>query len=57
MTLVISEKMIDKKKSLFLSESDKRDIKIMINKLSLREITDFISQKSNIPKKKFIIIV
>jgi 16S rRNA (cytidine1402-2'-O)-methyltransferase len=52
LTLVISEKMIDKKKSLFLSESDKRDIKIMINKLSLREITDFISQKSNIPKKE-----
>ncbi|WP_075501228.1 16S rRNA (cytidine(1402)-2'-O)-methyltransferase [Candidatus Pelagibacter communis] len=52
LTLVISEKIIDKKKSLFLSESDKRDIKIMINKLSLREITDFISQKSNIPKKE-----
>ena len=43
--------MIDKKVT-FLSESDKRDIKIMINKLSLREITDFISQKSNIPKKE-----
>ena len=50
-TIVISEKKIDKKTSQILSESDKRNIKIMINKLSTKEITDIISQNSEISKK------
>ena len=50
-TIVISEKKIDKKTSQTLSESDKRNIKIMINKLSTKEITDIISQNSEISKK------
>ena len=51
-TIVISEKKIDKKTSQILSESDKRNIKIMINKLSTKEITNIISQSSNISKKE-----
>ena len=51
-TIVISEKKIDKKTSQILSESDKRNIKIMINKLSTKEITDIISQNSEISKKE-----
>ena len=51
LTLVISEKNI-KKKSQNLSESDKRIINMIINKLSVREITDLISQISKTPKKK-----
>ena len=51
-TIVISEKKIDKKTSQTLSESDKRNIEIMINKLSTKEITDLISQNSEISKKE-----
>ena len=51
-TIVISEKKIDKKTSRTLSESDKRNIKIMIKKLSTKEITDIISQNSEISKKE-----
>ncbi len=51
LTIVISEKNIDKKGSQKLSESDKRNIKMMINKLSTKEITYFISQNSKSPKK------
>jgi 16S rRNA (cytidine1402-2'-O)-methyltransferase len=35
-----------------LSESDKRNIKKMINKLSTKEITDLISQNSGASKKE-----
>ncbi len=52
LTIVISEKKFDKKTSQFLNESDKIDIKKMINKLSIKEITYLISQKSKISKKK-----
>ncbi len=52
LTIVISEKISDKKASQKLSESDKRNIITMINKLSIREITDLISQNSNISKKE-----
>ena len=52
LTVVISEKELDKKASQNLSESDKRNIEKMINKLSIREITDLISQNSKISKKK-----
>ena len=51
-TIVISEKKIDKKTSQTLSESDKRNIKIMVNKLSTKEITDLISQNREISKKE-----
>ena len=52
LTIVISEKKIDKKTVQKISESDKRNIKTMINKLSLREITDLVSQNSEVSKKE-----
>jgi len=51
LTIVISEKIHDKKASQTLDESDKRLIRAMINKLSIKEITDLIIQKNNISKK------
>ena len=51
LTIVISEKGKIKKASLKLEESDKKTIKKMIKKLSIKDITDLISQNSNIPKK------
>ena len=52
LTIVISEKKKIKKDSLLLSESDKNNIKEMINKLSIKEIVNVISQNSRVPKKK-----
>ena len=52
LTVVISEKKINKKLSQELSESDKLVIKKMINKLSVKEITDFINQNRNVSKKE-----
>ncbi len=51
LTIVISEKIHDKKASQTLDESDKRMIKAMINKLSIKEITDLIIRKNDISKK------
>ena len=51
LTIVISEKIHDKKASQSLDESDKRLIKAMINKLSIKEITDLIIRKNDISKK------
>ena len=51
LTIVISEKIHDKKASQTLDESDKRLIKAMINKLSIKEITDLIIHKNDISKK------
>ena len=51
-TIVISEKRLDRKILQTLNESDKRNIETMINKLSLREITDLVSQKSRVSKKE-----
>jgi 16S rRNA (cytidine1402-2'-O)-methyltransferase len=51
LTIVISEKKEDKKISQILSESDKRIIKNMINKLSIKEISSIISENNKIPKK------
>ena len=51
LTIVISEKIHDKKASQTLDESDKRLIKAMINKLSIKEITDLINRKNDISKK------
>ena len=52
LTIVISEKKIDKKASLKLSESDKNIIEKMIKKLSIKEITDFINHNRDVPKKE-----
>jgi len=52
LTIVISEKQSDKNTSQKISESDKKNIKIMINKLSTKEIANIISQKSKVSKKK-----
>ena len=52
LTIVLSEKKRVKKSSLLLSESDKRDIKRMIKKFSVKEITNFISQNNDISKKE-----
>jgi len=52
LTIVISEKLKEKKSSIILKESDKKNIKKMIKKLSIKDITDLISQNSNVPKKE-----
>ncbi|MDC3016521.1 16S rRNA (cytidine(1402)-2'-O)-methyltransferase [Candidatus Pelagibacter sp.] len=52
LTLVISEKIYSKKNSQILSESDKSNIKKMINKLSTKEITNLISHNRKISKKE-----
>ena len=52
LTVVLSEKKDDKKSSKILSESGKRSIEKMINKLSTKEITDLMSQNSKVSKKE-----
>ncbi len=52
LTIVLSEKQLNKNTSQILSESDKKNIKTMIHKLSTKEITEIISQNNNISKKK-----
>ena len=52
LTIVISENKNNKKTSYILDESDKRNIKKMIKKLSVKEITNFISQNSKVSKKE-----
>ena len=51
LTVVISEKQIDKNTSQYLSESDKRLIDKMISKFSIKEIINIIQSKSKISKK------
>ena len=51
LTIVISENINQKKESQNLNESDKRLISKMINKLSIKEITDLINQNKKISKK------
>ncbi len=51
-TIVISEKNEIKKNSQKLSESDKRNINKMINKLSIREITTLVGSSRKISKKE-----
>ena len=51
-TVVISEKIIDKNNSKNLSESDIIKINKMINKLTIKEITDIICQNSKVSKKQ-----
>ncbi len=52
LTVVISEKKINKNVSKNLSESDKNIIKKMIDKLSTKEITDILSQITETSKKE-----
>ena len=52
LTIVISEKKGIKKSSQELSESDKRIIKNMISKLSIKEITNLIHSNNKVSKKK-----
>ena len=54
LTIVISEKKLDKKSSQILDESDKRMIKKMINKLSIKDIVNLIQQKKQNPKKGYL---
>ena len=52
LTIVLSEKQLNKNTSQLLSESDKKNIKIMINKLTIKEITDVIKYNSKVSKKE-----
>ena len=52
LTIVISEKQKEKNTSIFLKESDKKNIEKMIKKLSIKDITDLISQNTNVSKKE-----
>ena len=52
LTIVISGKFKEKNSSIILKESDKKNIKKLIKKLSIKDITDLISQNTNVPKKE-----
>ena len=52
LTIVISEKEQEKNSSITLKKSDKENIKKMIEKMSIKDITDLICQNSNVPKKE-----
>jgi 16S rRNA (cytidine1402-2'-O)-methyltransferase len=52
LTIVISEKLKEKNSSINLKESDKINIQKMIKKLSIKDITDLISQNTNVSKKE-----
>ena len=52
LTIVISEKVKEKNSSITLKESDKINIQKLIKKLSIKDITDLISQNMNVSKKE-----
>ncbi len=52
LTVVLSEKNIKKNIHKNLNESDKKNIKKMIKTLSIKDITDLLSQNKNISKKE-----
>ena len=52
LTIVISEKIKEKNSSIILKESDKIIIQKLIKKLSIKDITDLISQNTNVSKKE-----
>jgi 16S rRNA (cytidine1402-2'-O)-methyltransferase len=52
LTIVISEKGKEKKSSITLNESDKKNIQKMIKKLSIKDITDLVVQNTKVPKKE-----
>ena len=51
LTVVISGKET-RNISIVLNESDKKNIKRLIKKLSIKDITDLFSQKTNVSKKE-----
>ena len=51
LTIVISEKPKERNSSIILKESDKKNIQKMIKKLSIKDITDLISQNTNVKKR------
>ena len=51
LTVVVSERKAEENDSKNLNESDINIINKMINKLSIKEITDLICQNSKVPKK------
>ena len=51
-TVVISEKKIDENNSKNLSESDINKIHKMINKLTIKEITNIICDNNKVSKKQ-----
>ena len=52
LTIVISEKVKEKNSSIILKESDKINIQKLIKKISIKDITDLISQNTNVSKKE-----
>jgi len=52
LTVVISEKKVDKNSSQVLSESDKSIISKMVDIFSIKEITNFINQNRDVSKKE-----
>ena len=52
LTIVISEKEKEKNSSITLKKSDKENIKKMIEKMSIKDITDLINQYNSVPKKE-----
>ena len=52
LTVVLSEKDTNKNAYKILNESDKKNIKKMIKTLSIKDITDLISQNKSISKKE-----
>ena len=52
LTIVLSEKDIKKNTYKNLNESDKKNIRKMIKTLSIKDITDLISQNTNVSKKE-----
>jgi 16S rRNA (cytidine1402-2'-O)-methyltransferase len=52
LTIVISEKVKEKNSSIILKESDKKNIQKLIKKLSIKDITNLISQNTNVSKKE-----
>ena len=51
LTIVLSEKIINKKIKKKLSESVKMEIKKMLNKYTHKDVVEFISKKENLSKK------
>jgi len=52
LTIVISERLKEKNSSVTLKESDKVNIRKIIKKLSIKDITDLVSQNNNVSKKE-----
>jgi 16S rRNA (cytidine1402-2'-O)-methyltransferase len=52
LTIVISDNKSYKKSSQNLDESDKKLVRDMINKLTVKEITNLINHNKEIPKKE-----